>query len=251
MVGDAIVVIKNTGRRRLEYFDARTSQFRGGLLMNWPAASLSAWKGSLAMGSLRLDSATSFATWSDTTRLPRLGGVIPEMFRRLPLTAQPFGNLEVARDDSSVVQVFEVSNTVYRWNIACKSVDSVVLSVGRRRGAKPKVVEEIFRDPSKAASLAFTWSFPMMLANVSDDRSLVVFNDPTLKGSVYEGPSYVQLVDWRRHASCADIALPVPSEAVPRFAVRGDTLIAVVQRGDAVDGASSWIFRWRIGAGRC
>ena len=42
VVGDAIVVIKNTGRRRLEYFDARTSQFRGGLLMNWPAASLSA-----------------------------------------------------------------------------------------------------------------------------------------------------------------------------------------------------------------
>ncbi len=251
VLGDTMVVIKNTGRRRLEYFDAKTLLFHGGVLVNWPSLNLSAWKGSLLVGSLRLESATSFALLDDLARPPVLGGVIPGIFRRNPLVAKAFGSVEVARDDSTVVEIFEVSNTMYRWNIVRKSIDSIELSVRSRRGAKPKVIDEIFREPAKAASLGFMWSFPMFLANVSNERTLVVFNDPTLKGSVYEGPSYLQLVDWRRHVSCDEIKLPVPSDVVPRFAIRGDTLIAVVQHAEEVDGVSSWILRWRIGASRC
>ncbi len=126
----------------------------------------------------------------------------------------------------------------------------MVLSVTKRRGAQPAVLETLLRDPTKV-ELAYTWSFPMLLATQSVERTAVVVYDPTLRNGKFSGPSYLQMVDWRRRVSCRELALPVPTDVPPRFAMRGDTPIVVVQHADSALGASSWIVRWRVGAQGC
>ena len=145
--------------------------------------------------------------------------------------------------------VFEVSNTMYRWRLGTRlDTDSIILTVTARRGAKPAVIERLLREPTKAAELAFTWSAPLGVAPLSAERTAAVFYDPTLQGTTFTGPSFLQIVDWRSHRSCGEIRLPVPTDVVPRFVLRDDMLVAIVQHSD--DGAV-WILRWKISAGRC
>jgi hypothetical protein len=72
-----------------------------------------------------------------------------------------------------------------------------------------------------------------------------------VSGQAFSGPAYLQVVDWRSRASCAEIALPVPADVPPRYTFVGDTLVALVQHPAGDDGTSSWIVRWRIGTNRC
>ncbi len=249
VLGDSLLVVKNSGRRRFELFDLRTLKFRTGIFANWKSTSLSSWKGTLIMGALAVDSLTAFALVTDSLHAPRRGGTIPEILRKNPPVAQAFGDVHVARDDSTVFGVFEVSNTMYRWRLGTRlDTDSIIMTVSARRGAKPAVIERLLREPTKAAELAFTWSAPLGIAPLSAERTAAVFYDPTLHGTTFTGPSFLQIVDWRSHRSCGEIRMPVPTDVVPRFVFRDDMLVAIVQHSD--DGAV-WILRWKISAGRC
>lgn len=95
------------------------------------------------------------------------------------------------------------------------------------------------------------WWVPFALAALSNDRAAIVFVDPTMSATGYSGPTFVQIVDWQRHTSCKEVAVPVPSATIPRFAMRGDTLVAVAQHPDGPDAVSSWITRWVGGSGHC
>ena len=91
---------------------------------------------------------------------------------------------------------------------------------------------ELMRDPSKAPTLMFTWSFPMLVGMLSQERSAVVTYDPTLSGSYFTGPAHVQVLDWRTRKSCREVLLPVSAEIPGRYAIRGDTPTALVQHAD-------------------
>ena len=251
MLGDTVLAIKNSGQRNVELFDIEPQRFRVNMPIAFPTHALSSWKGTLLLPAMTPDSNFAFAVILDSTRAPIRGGSVPEIYRRLPPIAQAFGAVEVSRDDSTVAGVFEASNTIYRWHLSRAKVDSIVLAVTKRRGAQPAVLEALLRDPKKAPTLMHTWSFPMLLATQSGERTAIVSYDPTLRKGKFSGPSYLQLVDWRRLVSCRELALPVPTEIPPRFAMRGDTLIAVVQHADSALGASSWIVRWQVGAQGC
>ena len=149
LIGDSLLAVKNVGAKRIELFELAPLRYRGGHPILGASTSLSSWKGSLLMGSLEVEGATAYALFDgDSASTPHRGGSLPEIYTRLPLIAQAFGAVEVARDDSTVFGLFEASNTLFRWNIAQAIADSVVLSVTTRRGAQPQVMEELLRDPS-------------------------------------------------------------------------------------------------------
>ncbi len=211
---------------------------------------------------LLADRGTAFALIRDTVSAPARGGSVPRINTAHPPIAQAFGAVEVARDDSVVVGVFEAAGTMYRWHLGSRAIDSIMLDAAgtpnAKRGAKPDVMLELLRDPSKAPMLAFTWSFPILVGMLSADRSALVTYDPTLSGDNFTGPAHVQVVDWRTRKSCREIILPVSAEIPARYARRGDTLIALVRHadsagagGDESTGASTWILRWVVGAARC
>ena len=250
VVGDSMLAVKNAGQRMIALFDLAPVRFRGNLPVAFRTSAISSWKGSLVLSAMVPDSMHAFALVADSTHPPMRGGSVPEIYRRLPPIAQAFGTVLLSRDDSTVSGVFEASNTMYRWHLGRTATDSVVLSATTRRGAKPAVLEALMRDPTKI-ELVYTWSFPMLLATQSGERTAVVFSDLAVSKGKFTGPSYVQMVDWRRRVSCREFALPVPADVPPRFAMRGDTLIAVVQHADSTTGASSWIIRWRMGADGC
>jgi hypothetical protein len=251
VVGDTTLAVKNTGRKRIELFDLASLGYRGGLLNLGASSDLSSWKGSLIIGALRADSGYAYAVVTDSSKPPLRGGSVPAMYVTSPLVAQAFGTVQIARDDSTVVGIFEVSNTAYRWHLSSSQIDSVVMPVRTRRGAKPDVIRQLLVDPSKAATLAFAWSMPMLTATLSNTRTLFIWYDPTMVKGQYVGPAYAQVVDWSRKSACAEIRLPVPADVPPRYGVRGDTLVALVQHPAGTDGTSSWIVRWRIRADIC
>ncbi len=152
--------------------------------------------------------------------------------------------------DSTVVGVFEASTMVYRWHLSSPSIDSVALVVTTRRGARPEVMLELLRDPSQAPALAFTWSFPMLMGMLSGERSAVLAYDPTFAKGTFTGPAHLHVVDWRSRRSCREVQLPVSAEIPARYAMRGDTLTALVQHAKS-ETAGTWIVRWVIGTARC
>jgi hypothetical protein len=180
-----------------------------------------------------------------------VGGTVPTIYRRLPMIVQPFGFVAAARDGTHAYGVFEASDWAYRWNIRSRVADSLRLTHRQRRGARPDHIEALVQDPSKAQALAFQWSSPLLTAPISRDRSAVLFYDPTLKGAVFEGPSFLQVVDWSAKRSCAEVRLPVPDDVVPRFAVVGDTLVAVVQRAGPDSDVETWVVRWLLPGNGC
>lgn len=175
---------------------------------------------------------------------------MPRIYTKHPPIAQAFGSVEVARDESTVVGVFEAWGTVYRWHVASSRIDSVAVAVSTRRGARFEVMLELMRDPAKAPTLAYTWSFPMLVGMLSGDRSAMVSYDPTLANGTFTGLAHVQVVDWRSQRSCREVQLPVSAEIPARYAMRGDTLTALVQHADG-EAAGTWIVRWVVGAARC
>lgn len=250
LVGDSVLAVQDGGQRRATLFDRATMQPRGSIAMGWPSTAIRGWHDGLAVGALMADSGTAFALLTDSVTAPRRGGSVPRIYTENPPIAQAFGSVEVARDDSSVVGVFEASNTVYRWHLASTRIDSVAVAVSARRGARPEVLLELLRDPSKAPALAFTWSFPMLVSMLSGERSAVITYDPTFANGTFTGPAHVQVVDWRSKRSCREVTLPVSAEIPARYAMRGDTLTALVQHAEE-EAAGTWIVRWVVGAARC
>jgi hypothetical protein len=250
LIGDSVLVVQDAGKRSAELFDRASLQPRGSIAMGWPSTSLRGWHDGLVVGALMADSGTAFALLADTAAAPRRGGTVPRIYTEHPPIAQAFGSVEVTRDDSTVVGVFEASSTMYRWQLASTRIDSVAVAVSTRRGARPDVMLELMRDPSKAPALAYTWSFPMLVGMISGDRSAMVTYDPTMANGTFTGPAHVQVVDWRSRRSCRDVQLPVSAEIPARYAMHGDTLTALVQHVDG-EVAGTWIVRWVIGAARC
>lgn len=250
LIGDTVLAVQDGGQRRVMLFDRATMQPRGSIAMGWPSTSIRGWRDGLAVGALMADSGTAFALLADSATAPRRSGSLPRIYTEHPPIAQAFGSVEVARDDSSVVGVFEASNTVYRWHLASTRLDSVAVAVSTRRGARPEVMLELMRDPSKAPTLAYTWSFPMLVGMLTDDRSAMVTYDPTMANGTFTGPAHVQVVDWGSKRSCRELQLPVSAEIPARYAMRGDTLTALVQHADG-EAAGAWIVRWVLGAARC
>ena len=250
LIGDSVLAVQDGGQRRVVLFDRASMQPRGSIAMGWPSTSIRGWRDGLVVGALMADSGAAYAQLADTAAAPKRGGSVPRIYTDNPPIAQAFGSVEVARDDSSVVGVFEASNTVYRWHPASKRIDSVAVTVSTRRGARPDVMLELMRDPTKAPTLAFTWSFPMLMGMLSGDRLAMVTYDPTLANGNFTGPAHVQVVDWRSRRSCREVQLPVLAEIPARYAMRGDTLTALVQHAEG-DAMSTWIVRWVVGAARC
>ncbi len=251
VLGDSMLVVRNTGRRRLELFDITTLRFRGSITLTGASTGLSSWRGELMMGALDLAKGTAWLRLVDSSRPPVAGGTVPAFYRKLPLAAQAFAAVEVARNDRHVFGMFEVSDYLFRWDVARGDVDSMLLRKRERRGARTDLIEQMFQDQSKAASLAYQWSFPMLVAPVGDRLTAVVFADPTMKSAVYEGPAFLQVADWTTRRACAEVMIPVPRDVLPRFALRADTLVGLVQYADAQGDVTTWIKRWLIVTRTC
>ncbi len=250
LIGDSVLAVQDAGKRSAELFDRASMQPRGSVAMGWPSTAIRGWHDGLVVGALMADSGTAYALLTNTVAAPRRGGTVPRIYTENPPIAQAFGSVEVARDDSTVVGVFEASGTMYRWHLASKQIDSVAVAVATRRGARPDVMLELLRDPSKAPALAYKWSFPMLVGMISGDRSAMVTYDPTMANGTFTGPAHVQVVDWRSRRSCRELQLPVSAEIPARYAMHGDTLTALVQHAGN-DAVGTWIVRWVIGAARC
>ena len=250
-IGDSLLAVLDRGRKAVLLFDLASGAPRASFPLRGPGASFATVGERILVGAVWPDSATAFdAIPIDGSAVTR-GGSFPAIYRQHPMLADAFGNLQLGEESGDVIGAFEASNMLYRWPAAGGAPDSVELTVSRRRGAKPAVMEEIMRDPANGASKVFTWSFPFVVGSLSANRSAVVMFDPTMNKDGFTGPMFLQVADWRSRRSCPEIALPVPADGAPRFAFRGDTLVGVVQHPEPTDGASTWIVRWALLPGRC
>ena len=112
-----------------------------------------------------VDRLTAYALLTDSAAVPQRGGSVPRFYINHPPIAQAFGTVEVARDDSTVVSVFEAAGKMYRRQLRSKQIDSADLSASTRHGAQPEMLQVLMRDILKASILMFTWSFPMLIAH--------------------------------------------------------------------------------------
>lgn len=251
VLGDSLLVVQNGGRKRLALFALNPLKYRNTENVLAKVGNISAAGNGLLASALAPDSGTAFVEFSNAYMVTHRAGTVPALYRESAPVAQAFGATEVASDGDYVVGVFEVSNTVYRWLKSSGPVDSVVMTATTRRGARPDIIQRLLTDPTKGAELAFRWSVPFAVGALSDNRTAVLLVDPTLEGQNYGGPSYLHVVDWTRHTSCPDIAIPVPVSPIPRYAFAKNELVAIVQHPDGTDGVASWLIRWKIGSGRC
>jgi hypothetical protein len=248
VIGDSLLVVSNTAKR-LEFFDAVRGTYRSSQPVNFLGGLLGNSQREMLLASVLTDSGTSFALLVPGDSLPTRGGSIPDIYTKNPLLAQAFASTGLTRDSTDIVGILEASNTLYRWR-GTSVVDTITMTPVVRRGAKPDILLELLRDPTKAPTLAFQWSVPFQAAPLSQRRTALVFFDPTVKGTEFVGPYYLHLADWVTHRACEEVRLPVPEDTPSRFAFRGDTLTALVQHPTGTSG-STWLVRWRVGYTVC
>lgn len=249
IVGDTTLVVGGGGKRLL-MFDVVSGTYRSTRAITFPGGSFGTSPDAVLMNALLPDSGTSFVSLVLTDSLPSRGGSVPAPYRENPLLAQAFNNMALAHEGADVIGIIEGSNVLYRWR-GRQVIDSIVVQPVARRGARPDYMLELLRDPTKAPTRLFQWSFPLLAAPITNQRTAIVFFEPTLKGRDYTGPYYLQITDWRNHRACEEVKLPVPEDTPARFAMRGDTLTAIVQHPSEGESGSTSLLRWRIGHTPC
>lgn len=188
--------------------------------------------GDLYVGVFRMDSGTSLArVTSDGSLFPE--GGVPALAVEYPMLTGAFSNQAFLVESTTVYSLNELSGALHWWPRGTGAVSAVELPRRLRKGVKAEDYRTMILDPSKAASLAWEHSIPMLLGRSASGHLVAamydVEPDAELSGQSFRGRFFITLVDPVKRLACVDIPLPVPEDPPARLALRGDTLFAVEQ----------------------
>ena len=187
-------------------------------------------------------------------------GVIPSLGAQTQLMISgAFWNSTFAPVGDEIFAMYEVSNSLYRWNRGERVAREVVLPIVRRRGIPPGLFESLIRDPA-SATMARVWdrSMPLVIAPVTADIVAIVTMDIKVDGETWSAIHHVTLYDHRRERVCAD--LPIPASRVkvaagrdplPPVTIRGDTVALLEQAESSSGDPIQLLRRYRIEPAQC
>ena len=104
------------------------------------------------------------------------------------------------------------------------------------------------QDTSRGREALFKSSMPMYVRFVSDRKALVIHGDLEFSRSLFAGTFFASVVDvGGKSVGCSDLLIPVPTDPLPRFFSRSDTLFAIVQHSEG----RTFVLRLRIPLDPC
>jgi hypothetical protein len=244
--GDSLLAVMESGQRRVIEFDLHTGNYKSSYsLIGWSPTFLV--RGStMVAGVLQPDSGTALVSLSSTGDRVGAEGVIPTIARTHPMLLGGFGGVTFTEMDQDVYAVFEVSQSLYHWKRGARVGDEVPIPAVRRKGVRQEMFEELLRDPSRAPSLAFDRSLPVLLAVMAPGALVLGTMDGEFDGKTFVGTYSVTVIDLERRRVCADLEVPAPRDPLPRIAVRGDTIVVVQQGIDSSGQQAAAIRRFQI-----
>jgi hypothetical protein len=245
MLGDSLLAVLSAGRSRLEVFDARTGAHRWGRALSSPQVSIAPGRTGVLIGAVDLISGTAWQRVVDSVGSAARGGIVPSIYRRLPMLVPPVASLVLDEREETVVGMFEGTDTLYAWR-PTGPIETMALIPKVRRGSSAERFDALVREPARAAELAFQWSVPMAISALTDSSTAIVFLDPVLGPKGFSGAHTLTVVDWRSRRTCVEQRVPVPSDPQPRMAFIGDTLLALVQHADSSTDMAHWLVRMSV-----
>ncbi len=232
-------------------FDLRTGTYKGSYsLIGW-SPSFRVRGPRMLAGVLEPDSGTALVVLSATGDRVGAEGVIPAIVRTHPMLLGGFGAVTFTETDQDVYAVFEVSQSLYHWKRGARDGEEIPIPAVRRKGVRQSLFEELLRDPSRAPSLAFDRSLPVLLSVMAPHVLVLGTMDGEFDGKTFVGTYSVTVIDLEHRRVCPDLEVPAPRDPLPRIAVQGDT-VAVVQQGvDSSGQQVAAIRRFRIRTDGC
>ena len=227
--GDSILAVMDNGQRRVVIYDLRTGKYRGSfLLLGWmPTLQFS--DGELLAGVLDVDSGTAVVRLALTG--DRLGaeGILPAVIKRHPMLRSGFGVVAFTQAADGIFAAFEVSQSVFRWRRGDRVAQEIPVPKVRRKGVREDLFDELVRDPSKAAVLAFDRSLPLLLSSIGPSRLGLVTIDGKMTPTGIAGTLSLTVIDLERDRVCPDITIPAEEDPRPQVTFSGDTLVVLQQ----------------------
>lgn len=247
LLGDTVLLVKDVAQRRIAAYDLRPSvSAHAGTQMALPGWPIPARWNDLVVANGELSGALVDPT--GVTSVNRLTmrdssvsafGMVPPRLSQHPMLIGPFGTVVHARRGTATITAFEVSNQLYIESTGAPP-DSIVLPTLRRRGAQEALLDAVVTDSTRGMDAIYKSSFPWTMDFVNDSVVAVTHGDMDFDRGTFTGRFYLSLLDIRRFRVCIDQPIDAPAEPMPRFAMRGDTLMAVVVHvGDATRPVSS------------
>ncbi len=174
-------------------------------------------------------------------------GPVPIILSRHPILIAPFGTVVFDNRNQDRVAAFEASDWLFHWSTDA-AVDSVMMPKVRRRGARTDLLMATAEDTSRGREALFKSSMPTYVRFVSDRKALVIHGDLEFSRSLFAGTFFASVVDvGGKSVVCSDLLIPVPTDPLPRFFSRSDTLFAIVQHSEG----RTFVLRLRIPLDPC
>lgn len=249
--GDSILAVMDNGQRRVVLYDLRAGGYHGSFVLRGWLPTLRFSGGLLLAGMLQVDSGTAVARHTFAGERLSGEGVLPPVIRKHPMLHAGFGSVTFTELGDDVFAAFEVSQSLFRWQRGSRVAEEIPVPALRRKGVRPELFEEMLRDPSKVAALAWDRSVPTLLSVIGPRTLGLVTLDGHFEQATFVGTFSLTVIDLSRRRVCPDIAIPAPPDPLPRITLHGDTLVVLQQGEDARGQPMAQIRRFVVRAEGC
>lgn len=231
--GDSLLAVMDNGQKLVVTYSVATGMHRGSFLLRGWLPTLGSSRGQLLAGVLEVETGTAVVRFTATGERLGAEGILPPVIRRHPELRAGFGLVTFTESEDGVFAAYEVSQSLYRWQKGSRVAEEIPLPVVRRKGVRPELFEELMRDPSKAAQLAYDRSVPIRLAPMGPRTLALVTLDGRLVQTGLVGTYSLTVIDLARGRVCPDIEIPTVQAPRPMIALVRDTVVVLEQRDDA------------------
>jgi hypothetical protein len=182
----------------------------------------------------------------------RVTGPFPELLRN-PLLFPMFNSVSVAVRGDTAATAFIVTNYVYLSSLSGPGIDSILVPVRKRNGARPEVLRRFAASPTRkrGAAAVYGSSVPMDLHWMPGGRLALVSTDWRLEDSRFVDSSFVSVVDPRTRRSCVDAPVPGPTDPPVTVGFRGDTLFVLSREVSGASRVSTTVRLYRVDTDAC
>lgn len=250
--GDTLLSAWDIGANRVVSWDLRSGRAAGGFLLSGWIPLMRYGPAALRVGVLDADSVTSVRELGPSGEVLRREGGRPAYFTKVPQMIRGFGSVLFDDVGGDTYAVFEVANSLFHWTRGTRTIDETPIPTGTRRGVKQELFDEVLRDPSRAAAIAYDRSIPLLLQHIGGQRLALVTMDGRLDNKMnFIGTMHLTLLDVARRRACVDIAIPARQEPLASFALAGDTLAVLQQDEDENGEPATFISTFTINDAAC
>lgn len=252
MEGDSLVAIMDFATLRLSMWSLATGRMVRELRLPGKPWSIAVTADGVFAGYYDPANSGSVAVWNGGGDAFRMIGPAHAMFSRVPPASSLFGQNEVLVTGDTVATAFEISNHLYLHRVDGTALDSLELPRTSRAGAQTALLERVVAtDPSSAYPALYQSSLPLALGRLSSGAFVLITADPAMVNGRATGVMHASLADFDRRAACVDIALPVPTDPLPRAEIHDDELYVLAQHVADDDQVLTVVHVYRINPSAC